>query len=150
MSDEAIVSLVFSSLSLVGTILTYTYTKNFNESQKIITEKNNLNNFINKFKEELNQFRLGLTEIISIKKVILVHEKDNYLYLIESKYSISELKKSLGKDFYNDFLSLKLIIDGSLDDIIYQSNYEKAKISLENIRFLYEKINSKFDEVNYS
>lgn len=150
MSDEAIVSLIFSSLSLVGTILTYTYTKNFNENQKIITEKNNLNNFIYKFKEELNQFRLGLTEIISIKKVILVHEKDNYLYLIESKYSISELKKSLGKDFYNDFLSLKLIIDDSLDDIIYQSNYEKAKISLENIRFLYEKINSKFDEVNYS
>lgn len=144
MSDEVIISLIFSILSFLVSILTYNYTKNHNNKQFSINEVNNINKFSYQFKEELNQFRIGLTEVIVLQKEINLEEKDNYLYLMESKYSKKEITSHFGRDFYNKFIDLKIKLDDAIDEIIYNKRFNKAKDSIIEIRFLYDDINNNF------
>lgn len=137
----AVISIILSVLAFSISLLTYIQKTNFDKKTFKYIEENDKKKSLLAFKDELNQFRIGITEIISVNQEINVQDKDNYLYVIESKYSKEQLLSFIDEKSYNTFLDLKVKIDDSLNEIIYQKKFDSAKDALRYIRYFYNELN---------
>ncbi len=103
-------------------------------------EKKDKEDFILAFKDDLNTLRIDLIEINSSKITIDYKDKDQYLYVIEDKYSKEVLTKYLSETLYNKFLDLKIDIDETIDKVIYQKNYNTIFTSSKKMKFFFQSI----------
>lgn len=140
----AITNLGIAILALIISASNFFYTKKrtnhiINYQNEDFTYKKNKDkeDFILKFKEELHEFRLGLNELTTTKEEINYKDKDKYLYLVESKYDSSILKKYLSESKYKKYLDLTKMIDSTLDEIIYKQNYSNVFFTSQKIRFFF-------------
>ncbi len=103
-------------------------------------EKKDKEDFILTFKDDLHSLRLDLIELNSTKTAIGYEDKDQYLYLIEEKYSKEILLKYLEKSKYDDFLDLKVNIDETLNKIMYKKDYSLVSSSSKKMKFFFQSI----------
>lgn len=96
--------------------------------------------FISKFKDEIQEFRVGLLELKTTSKEIKYEDKDKYMYLVESKYSPKILKKYLGESLYKEYLGVTEVADDTLNAIILKKDYNNIYSTCQKIRYFFQRL----------
>ncbi|MBL0687243.1 MAG: hypothetical protein JJV95_05690 [Sulfurospirillum sp.] len=148
MTNETI-TIIISVLALIVSIINILYAKHridkFSELHNKsfnYTQNKDKDDFILNFKNDLNEFRLSMTELYTTKKEIKVESKGNLLYILESKYNKSIIEKYLNNSIYNQFMDLKIKTDESLDKVIYNSDFSSISSSIDAIKCFFDNVNS--------
>jgi hypothetical protein len=145
-----IVSLVISGFALLVSFINiyYSYTRISQNKQSMNDLRNkNGHDFAMQFKDDLNEFRLQITEILITKDQIQNETKANVLYVLDDKYDKAFFDKYFNEEIYKNFMNLKLNFDDSLNEIVYQNDFNALKSSLSEIKYFYSDFNRIFNTI---
>ncbi|MCG3653329.1 hypothetical protein ACN5PC_03955 [Aliarcobacter butzleri] len=140
-ADKIALASFFISLgSLAFTIINNSKVKKLENDKFDYLKKSEKENTLQFFKKEIREYRITLNDIFKSKKVISYHEKD--IYSMNSDLNIHKIKDCLSNNIYKDFQDLEILIDESLNAVIYQKNFDKIPLSIQNMQYFLKKLDN--------